>query len=636
MPSAPFIKTNVKKSSGRFLLYGVWWGQCADPASIELDCISAGGKWLNKSTGEMAGEGDYHHYRRFQELVWPEKIWQVGLYRNYWADKILEAWLEYKYLGLMGCAASGKSDSLASIALTDWYAFPDCTTTLVSSTEVKMLDLRIWRFIKKYHKSAKKDRDWIPGHLIEGKQTIVRDAKDEYVDGRDFLNAVIGCAAKRGNQYVGLGSYIGLHNKRVRLIADEAQLMPRGFLDSTSNLAMCPDFKLAALGNPNETTNAHGVICEPSNELGGWEGGIDQQPGTKVWKTRFPNGGCLQLPGNDSPNLKAPPEEPVPFPFLCTRDQIAEESSKWGTSDWHFDMFINAKMPRGQGSHRVITRQECERNGATLEPIWRDSNITKIAGLDAAYRASGGDRCVFTEINFGREVESDASITTTNGIISQKSNIPQGRQILSIVDQIVIPLSGTIDAETPEIQIVKFVRQQCENRGIPPSNFFYDSGMRTSLVQQFSRDWTMDVQSIDCGAEPTEQHVSMEINIPCKDYYRKLITEMWFSVRLVILSKQFRNLNKDVMWELCAREWINSSGNKIEVESKADMREKTGRSPDLADCLAICVAGARQRGFQIARLKPHNPPKLGPDWRDKIRRQAHSLAVSGQLEFASS
>jgi hypothetical protein len=614
--------------------YNVWWEPNVDPASMELDCIRAGGKWINKSSGQMAGNGPYYHFRRFQEIVWPEKIWENGPYKNYWAEKILEAWLEFKYLGIMGCASSGKSDSLASIALTDWYAFPDCTTTLVSSTEVKMLDLRIWRFIKKYHKSAKKSHDWIPGHLIEGKLTIIRDSKDEYVEGRDFLNAIIGCPAKKGNQYVGLGSFIGLHNKRVRLIADEAQLMPRGFLDSTSNLAMCEDFKLVAPGNPNETTNAHGVICEPSVEMGGWEGGIDQQPGTKIWKTRFPNGGCLQLPGNDSPNLKAPVGEDAPFSFLCTREHISEEASKWGNSDWHFDMFINAKMPRGQGSNRVITRQECERNGATLEPMWRDSNITKIASLDAAYRGQGGDRCVFTEINFGKEIDSNASLSSNSGIISQKSNVPQGRQILALIDQIVIPIESGPNSETPESQIVKFTRKQCENRGISPSNFFFDSGMKTSLVQEFSREWSLDVQSIDCGSPPTDQQVSMEINMPCHDYYKKLVTELWYSIRLIIISKQFRNLSTDVMWELCAREWTKTSGNKIELETKDDMRLKTGRSPDLADSLSLACWGARQRGFQIQRLQTANPPKRGRDWRDELRKKEKAIWSSGVLEFA--
>ncbi len=627
------IKTTVKKTSGRYLKYGVWWEPYSDIANIEISCIRAGGQWKTQH-GDTAGLGNYYHYRRFQEIVWPERIWQKGPFKNYWAEKVLECWLNSTYLGLMGCASSGKSDSLAAAGLTDWYSFPDCTTTLVSSTELKMLEMRIWGMIKKYHKAAKRNKEWLPGHLIEGKQIILRDAKEEYVEGRDHLCAIIGCPCKRGNQFVGLGTYIGLHNKRVRLIADEAQLMPKGFLDSTANLSKCPDFKLVAIGNPNETTNAHGMICEPAHTLGGWEGGIDQSPGTKVWETRYPNGFCLQLPGSDSPNLKATESEEVPFPFLITRQQMEDDAQVWGRNDWHFSMFDDAKMPRGQGTNRVITRQDCERNGATLEPLWRDSNITKIAALDAAYRGAGGDRCVFTEINFGREVDSDPLLASNDGIISQRSNQPQGRQILAIIDQMVIPIEGGITSDTPEIQITNFVKKQCENRSIPPENFFFDSGMKTSLVQQLSRDWSNEVQSVDCGAEPSEDRVSMEINIPCKEYYRKLVTELWFSVRLIIISKQFRNLNKDVMWELCAREWKKTSGNKIECETKTEMKEKTGKSPDLADCLSIACWGARKRGFVIAKLLSPKTNR-GPDWRDELRKKSREIWATGQLEHAS-
>lgn len=630
-----FVKTNVRKSSGRFLLYGVWWGQCADPASIELDCIKMGGKWPNKSTGELAGEGNFHHYRRFQEIIWPDKVWQKGPFVNTWAVKLLESWLEAQYLGIMGCASSGKSDGMASIVLADWYAFPDCTSTMVTSTDMKSLERRIWGYVKNYHRIAKSNRDWIPGHLIEGKQMIIQDAREEFSEGRSYKNGICGAPCLRGNQFVGLAPLIGLHNKRVRLIADEANLTPRAYLDATSNLSKCQDFKMAAIGNPNETTNAHGVICEPSMELGGWESGIDQSPGTKTWKTRFPNGLCLQLPGEDSPNLQASEDEEVPFPFLITRKQMEDDAQIWGRNDWHFQMFTEAKMPRGQGSRRVITRQECEKFGATLEPFWRDSKITKIASLDAAYRAAGGDRCVFTEIHFGRESESDSALMP-DSIVSQKSNVPQGRQIMALIDQVVIPLDAGLKADTPESQIRKFCQNQCEARGIVPENFFLDSGMRTSLIQEMSRNWSVDIQSVDCGAQPTEQRVSAEIDMPCSDYYKKLITQIWFSVRLVIIARQFRGLTKDVMWELCAREWKTSPGNKIEVESKIEMKEKTAKSPDLGDSLGLAVFGAMKRGFQIATLRTNQPAQRRQgDWRDKLRKQAAALNTSGVLEYAS-
>jgi hypothetical protein len=331
--------------------------------------------------------------------------------------------------------------------------------------------------------------------------------------------------------------------------------------------------------------------------------------------------------------MKAPPDEEPPFPFLITRQQLQDDAAIWGIDDWHYAMFDDAKMPRGQGSHRVITRQECEKFGATLEPFWRDTVIVKIASLDAAYRGAGGDRCVFTEINFGREIEGDALLRSGN-LISQANNAPAGRQILAMIDQVVIPIDAGLNSDSPESQIRKFCQEQCDRRGIPYANFFYDSGMRTSLVQEFNRHWSTEVQSLDCGDTPSDDPVSLEIQIPCHDYFRKFVTELWFGVRHIIINRQFRNLSKDVMWELCAREWKNSTGNKIEVESKEEMKLKTSKSPDLADSLSIACWGAVRRGFKIGvAIAPVR--RNGPDWRDVLRKKSEQAWKTGQLEYAS-
>jgi hypothetical protein len=625
------IKTDTIKSSGRFLKYNLYWQPHTDPLAIELDMIRKGGKWTKKN-GETAGEGLAFHYRRFQEIAWPEKIWQKGPFVNYWAEKCLETYLSYTYIGAMGCAASGKSDSFGGNVLTDWYAHSSCTTVLVSSTDLKSLELRIWGMIKRYHKAAKTQRRWLPGNLIEGKQMLTVDNQSEHVDGRDFKNGIIAVACKRGSQYVGLGPLIGIHNKRVRLLADECNLMPRAFLDSAANLSKCEDFKLVGLGNPNETTNAHGFLCEPDVDLGGWESGIDQKPGTKTWRTRFPDGICIQLPGSDSPNLQAPEGEPPPFPFLITREQMQSDAKIWGVDDWHYTMMNEARMPRGQGTRRVMTRQMCVKFGAFKEPNWRDSRLTKIAFLDAAYRGVGGDRCVFGELQFGRECEPLEQVTPAN-IISRDTGQNNQRSILALIDLTVIPISSGKDDESPEDQIVKFVSEQCEARGIPPEHFYFDAGMRTSLVTAFSRLWSTGVNSIDCMGKPTNSQVSSEIPTPCCDYYSKFITELWYSVRMTVECGQFRGMNEDVCTEFSQREFKVTAGNKIEVESKVEMKAKTGRSPDLADAVAIGVFGARQRGFMITKLSPQSEKKINPRWKIELKEQAKEIAKSGLLNF---
>ncbi|HNR70431.1 MAG TPA: hypothetical protein PKJ00_03505 [Verrucomicrobiota bacterium] len=624
-----------QKKSGRYLKYNVWWQPLIHPALVEMDCIRMGGRWKKKN-GEMAGEGLEFHFRRLMQILWPELLWESNGYKNYWAEECLKAYVSTQWLGVLGCAAAGKSAFFGAIALADWYCRPHDTTVMVTSTDLKALELRIWGMIKKYHKNAVQRCPWLPGHIIEGKQMLLADSRDEAEEGRDFKAGIVAIATKKGSQYVGIGSWVGVHSPRIRMIADELALMNRAFLDSASNLSKCPDFKLVGIGNPSETTNAHGILCEPHPDIGGWEGGIDQEPKTKTWKTRFPNGMALQLPGSDSPNMQAGPDEEPPFPFLMTRKQMEDDAAIWGKDDWRFSMMNDAKMPRGQGSRRVITRQMCVKFGAFEPPNFRDTRRRSIAFLDAAYRGSGGDRCVFGELQFGPEVVPQDNTMNISALADGTWHNDRFRNIIALIDLVVIPISGEPGADSPEDQIVGFVMKECNKRGIPASDFFYDAGMRTSLVTAFSRLWSPEVESIDFGGKPSDEYVSAEINKKCSEYYNKFVTELWFNVRLAIESGQFRGMTEELCREFSMREWKMTSNNRIEVETKAEMKVKSGRSPDLADAVAAGVYGARKRGFIITKmsdLRPQNPKELR--WKEDLKRRAYKTHRSGALNYAA-
>src|SRR5438477_600052 len=252
---------------------------------IELSCIQLGGQWQDIN-GDTCGEGMFFHFRRAQELMWPEKVW------HRWNILELENYLTHRIIAELGPASSGKTFSGASNVLTDYYAFPNCTTVICCSTEREMLEMRIWGIVKRFHRAAQERFPFLAGHLIESRQRIVTDEKKSG-DGRDFLNGICGVPCKKGTTFVGLGSFAGIKNKRVRLVADEASLLPVVFVDAIANLGKNPDFKCLALGNPKATTDALGRIAEPAESIGGWESGIDQSGGTKTWPTRFEGGVCI-------------------------------------------------------------------------------------------------------------------------------------------------------------------------------------------------------------------------------------------------------------------------------------------------------------------------------------------------------
>ncbi len=52
---------------------------------------------------------------------------------------------------------------------------------------------------------------------------------------------------------------------------------------------------------------------------------------------------------------------------------------------------------------------------------------------------------------------------------------------------------------------------------------------------------------------------------------------------------------------------------------RVGMKERTGRSPDLFDCLAIAVEGARRRGFTISKLANQSSESDNLVWLEALR-----------------
>lgn len=587
--------------STRIPKYNVLWEPSITPLAMEIQCIRMGGQWKKKN-GDMAGLGLFYHVQQAQMILWPEKKWHK------WNILELECYLEYRIIGELGPASSGKTFSAATNLLMDYYCYPECTTGLVSSTTRESLEMRVWGEIKKMHRIAKSRFSWLPGHLIEGRQRIVTDGRTVASEGRDFRNGIVGVACKKGQNFQGLGEYVGIKNKRLRLVGDELQFLPRGYIDAVANLNKNPDFKMVGLGNPKETTDALGVLCEPSGEIGGWDSGIDQTSKTKTWVTRFDKGICLQLPGSDSPNL----DGNLGIPLISQKD-IDADIQFYGKDSLQYTMMDEGRMPRGQGLRRVLTRNFCLKFGAMEEPVWDSNKLTKVGFLDAAYRGVGGDRCVFGQLNMGKDIN--------------------GRQIMALAEVMVVPVNAALD-EPAEDQIADFVKTQCAMRAIPPEHFFFDSTGRGTLVSAFARLWDPHVGTVEFGGPPTERRVSTETDKTCDQFYSKFVSELWFSVRLVVESGQFRGMTDEVMNEGCMREWKIVKGNKIEVETKEEMKIKSGRSPDLFDALAAGVEGCRRLGFVITKLGSVMAKKVDRNWKQLLEEKAANLHKSKDLVYS--
>ncbi len=197
-----------------------------------------------------------------------------------------------------------------------------------------------------------------------------------------------------------------------------------------------------------------------------------------------------------------------------------------------------------------------------------------------------------------------------------------------------------------EDQIAWWVRDYCTMHGIPANCFFYDSTGRGSLGPALARNWSAQIQPVEFGGVATDRPVSMELKMRdpktgmerlklCRDFYSRFVTELWWTVRAAIESDQIRGMNDVLCTEGSSREWKETAGNKIEVETKREMKERIGHSPDYFDWLVTAVEGARRRGFIVSKLANESKSvKPTNGYLAKLASSQSSLLKAQQLDYS--
>ncbi len=410
-------------------------------------------------------------------------------------------------------------------------------------------------------------------------------------------------------------------------VADELQFMQEAFSASWPHLFSNGNVKIIGSGNPKH---------DPDDELGktaepkcGWNS-MPEPEKTEVWETNFMGGKCIDLVGTDSPNFDVPEGSPEPFPRLIGRKFANRIAHDHGTGSFEFYRLVKGVMKVAFSHDRVITRQLCRENRAMEAVRWKDDKQTNLYALDPSY--GGEDRCVGMPLKFGKDIDDV--------------------DVIMALPYTVYKLDLTKDMAV-EDQIAEKFAEELELYDVDPENGFYDPCGKGTVGAAFARKFKHRVPvAVDSGAKPSKRPVRQDLFVEekgvkrlkrCDEHYSKFVSELWFSVRLAILSQQMRGMLPDVIAEGCARVYEMTNGNKVEVESKNPsdpkkkdtLKRRLGKSPDLFDTLVIGVEGARQRGFKIRRLGvSRDDDNDAFQWlNDRVRNQ-EKLMQSKQLEYA--
>jgi hypothetical protein len=570
--------------------------------------IRKGEEWLKQN-----GRSLFYHYRECFKILWPHH----DCHR--WADLILKTYLENDITVLLGCSDSSKTDTMSKIILVDYWCYPNDTLWLVSTTEGRGSELRIWGYIKDLFNQAKESGFIVAGKPIDYIKTITTDSIDEKGElARSIRRGLVVIPCKVGGLTSGLAPYIGIKSPRLRHCGDELAVMSDAFLNAYSNWYGKTDFKGIMSGNFMETDDPLGIASEPED---GWDSFIDTGK-TQTWRSRFYNAAVVALDGRDTPNNDFPNDKNH-YPYLIGQKKLDGVKKTYGTDSWQWWSQCVGKPVKGMDIWRVVTRDFCRKHKAQEDVVWEATPPINFYALDPAY--GGGDRCIGRSISIGKDTK--------------------GKQILSLGAFEIIPVSPKSTLE-PEEQIAFYIKTRLEQLSIDSKNCFYDSFGRGTLGFAFAKLFGANCPTpINSGGTPTTRPVRFDLFIEekgrkrlkrCDEHYIKFITELWFSVREAIETEQIRNLDNETIAEFCSRKFRRDEGNdKLELETKDDMKTRTsGKSPDLMDCTAIGVEGARRLGFKIERLGSDINATKPDDWLDKFSKEYEDFHKERQLEYA--
>ena len=510
------------------------------------------------------------------------------------SDLILKTFSENDISVLIGCSDSSKTWSMSKFILTDYWAAPDRTLWLVSTTEGRGSELRIWGCIKDLFNKAREKYPDLQGSPLDYLKTITTDELDpDKEQARSLRRGIVIIPCKTGGIVSGLAPYIGIKAPRLRHAGDEVAAMSDAFLNAYANWYGKEDFRGVMSGNFMFEDDPLGIASEPAD---GWETFVDSGK-TQTWRSKFYGAMVVALDGRDSPNFDFPLDAKgkQKYSYLIGQKKLDGVRATKGETSWEWYSQCVGKPVKGNDIWRVFSKDFCKAHKASEDVVWKGTPLTHIYSLDPAY--GGGDRCTGRHIEMGEDLH--------------------GRQTVFAHPPEIIPISLTSNVD-PEDQIAAYVFNRATELSIPPTNIFYDSFGKGTLGFAFSKLFGKSCPvPIDSSAMPTKRPVRFDLFIEetdssgrikkrlkrCDEHYTKFVTEMWFSAREAVDAEHVRGLDKETILEGCTRRFKKNANGKLEVETKEDYKERSfGKSPDLMDNFVIGIEGARRLGLKIKSL----------------------------------
>lgn len=526
---------------------------------LELYCYKVGWKV------EHGGLGKAGHFKKIAQLLWGPQNKTKEFFWHPWADKMNEAVHEHQYVAFNGSASSGKTDYAAIYAIVNWLCDPLKTLVLVTTTGLKDAERRIWGAIGKYWMAAPN----LPGKIINSKYVIRSVLEGKMVSGQAGIDLV---ASEKKKEKEAVSKLLGAKAERVILIADELPEIPPSLLDTVPNLLANPFFQMLGIGNFKSRDDSFGVFVRPKN---GYDSITIED---EEWETE--KGWCVRFDGMKSPNIMAGKD--IYKGIYDSKTLWAHRKDYGETSAQFWRMCRSFEAPI---SVENVLYSEADFISAKAfdKPEWA-AQKTKWSTMDPAF-TNGGDRCVQMFGWYGKDTD--------------------GRSVLCFERAIPLRENVLLKGINRDYQIARQFRDNCINENILPQNTAMDAtGAGAVLHSIICEEWSYKVLKVEFWGSPSDLPTGSTEGKTGKQEFDRRVSELWGIGRQFLRSGQWKGMTSELTRELKARRYDTvkgPDGAKTKVETKVEMKERLGFSPDYGDSWVIATDLARVRwGFTPA------------------------------------
>lgn len=503
---------------------------------------------------------------------------------------------------------SGKSDAAAVFCLVEWLAAPTETLCLVLSTTIAGAKKRIWKSVVELWNAleARWEREgvMIPGKIVDSKNLLKgMDINGKWSEGIGISLL----AADKDNEKEASKKLKGLKapaegRGRLRVVADEFSDLGDSVLTAmVGNLNTNPDFKGIGMANPGSKLTPFGRFATPKD---GWSSVsvLDNE-----WQTKL--GICLRFDSLYSPRILTPEHEDEKngthslYGWMASRQAIEQARTELGEESVEFwaqfrGMFCPTGMERTVWSENELL----EAMAPVGKTEWDPGEQVRLIALDPAF-TTDGDRSPIMWAECGKI---------------------KGKKVMNVLGYRISSEGASGESEEDKLltvseRVIGEFKQMANDLSISPARAGYDcTGGGVVFGQWITRLWSGAVKGVNFAGAPIQRRADA---INEETIYGNRVTQLWAQPKALVREGQIRGIPLEVIEELCLRKYDSKKqGSKTFVETKRDMKKRTGKSPDLADTFVILVEVAIANGLlDIVEIRKSDQ-KAQQAWKERVHQ----------------